>query len=173
MLLGNGNGTFNPRQTFARQRALVRVAVADVNGDGIPDLVVASLTRRERVAGQRQRHLPAAETFTAGSSPQSLAVADVNGDGIPDLVVDNYGSNNVSVFLGNGNGTFQTADDFRGRHAPYSIAVGDVNGDGRPDVVAKVAAGKISVLLNNGDGTFQSQATYTPSAHGSRWRSPT
>ena len=67
VLLGNGDGTFQPQQTFAAGRQPFSVAVADVNGDGIPDIVTANAfdNTRERAAGQRQRHLPAA----AGRSP--------------------------------------------------------------------------------------------------------
>ena len=65
----------------------------------------------------------------------SVAVADVNGDGKPDLVVANYGSNTVSVLLGNGNGTFQAQQTFATGTIPYSVAVADVNGDGKPDLV--------------------------------------
>ena len=60
VLLGNGNGTFKPQQTFATGSYPVSVTVGDVNGDGKPDLVVANCWQRhgERAAGQRQRHLP-------------------------------------------------------------------------------------------------------------------
>ena len=60
VLLGNGNGTFQAQQTFATGAGPQSVAVGDVTGDGIPDLVVANFgsSTRERAAGQRQRHLP-------------------------------------------------------------------------------------------------------------------
>ena len=60
VLLGNGNGTFQTQQTFAVPVYPTSVAVADVNGDGKPDLVVTNRAQqcRERAAGQRQRHFP-------------------------------------------------------------------------------------------------------------------
>src|SRR5207253_10874781 len=56
--------------------------------------------------------LDAGRDFAAGASPHSVAVGDFNGDGVPDLAVAGYGSNAVSVLLGNGDGTFQTALTF-------------------------------------------------------------
>jgi hypothetical protein len=79
-----------------------------------------------------------------------VAVADVNGDGRPDLVVANFSSNSVSVLLGNGNGTFQSAVNFGVGSGAISVAVADVNGDGRPDlVVANYHSNTVSVLLGN------------------------
>ena len=76
-----------------------------------------------------------AVNITTGTAPLAVVVADVNGDGKPDLVVANSGSNNVSVFLGNGNGTFQAAQNFTTGMDPRSVVVADVNGDGKPDLV--------------------------------------
>ena len=69
-----------------------------------------------------------------------MAVADLNGDGVPDLVTANYDSNNVSVLLGNGNGTFQAAQPFAVGSGPSFVAIADLNGDGVPDLVTANAA---------------------------------
>ena len=61
-------------------------------------------------------------------------MGDFNGDGKPDLAVANSGSNNVSVLLGNGDGTFQAAVNYAAGNAPNSVAVGDFNGDGKADL---------------------------------------
>jgi hypothetical protein len=81
-----------------------------------------------------------------------VALADLNGDGIPDLVTANIGSDNLSVLLANGDGTFQPARSFPGGEwSPWSVAVGDFNGDGRPDVVtANYAGNDVSIWLNDG-----------------------
>src|SRR5438445_632232 len=108
--------------------------------------------------------------FAAGRSPDSVAVGDFNGDGKLDLAVASFGSNLVSVLLGNGDGTFQAALTFAVRTGTSSVAVGDFNGDGKLDlVVADLVAGdsaSVSVLLGNGDGTFQ--AALNSSTGGSR-----
>ena len=86
---------------------------------------------------------------------------DFNGDGRPDLAVANYGSNDVSVLLGNGDGTFQPQVTYAVGSSPVALVAGDFNGDGRPDLaVANYGANDVSVLLGNGDGTFQPQVTY-------------
>ena len=70
-------------------------------------------------------------------------------------------SDNVSVLLGNGDGTFQTQKTYAVGYGPYSVAVGDFNGDGKADLaVANYGSDNVSVLLGNGDGTFQTQKTY-------------
>jgi hypothetical protein len=76
----------------------------------------------------------------------------MNGDGKLDLVTGNYGSDNVSLLFGNGDGTFQSARNFSAGSGsgPNGIAVGDFNGDGRPDIaVADQNSGTASVLLSN------------------------
>src|SRR5262249_2589019 len=100
-----------------------------------------------------------------GSKPLAVVAADVNADGLADLVVADNGGNNVSVLLGNGDGTFQPPRTFAAGTGPDAVAVADVNGDGRPDLVVtdfgttNVAGTTVSVLLGNGDGTFQAATT--------------
>ena len=88
----------------------------------------------------------------------------MNGDGKPDLVVANEISNNISVLLGNGNGTFQAQQTFAAGYEPLAMAVADLNGDGRPDVVvANYFRSTVSVLLGNGNETFQALQTFAAS----------
>ena len=79
-------------------------------------------------------------TLAAGTGPHSVAIGDLNRDGNLDIVTANFaiGVDNVSVFLGNGDGTFQTQATFAvatGLRGADSVALGDVNGDGILDIV--------------------------------------
>src|SRR5262249_32954283 len=88
-----------------------------------------------------------------GGSPESVAVGDVNGDGLLDLAVANNVSSNVSVLLGNGDGSFQAARNFPAGNFPRAVAVADVHGDRL--LLLVVAGATVRVLLGNGDGSFQ------------------
>ena len=88
-------------------------------------------------------------------------VSDINADGKADVAVANLGSNNVSVLLGNGDATLQTAVNYAVGTSPQSVTVGDFNGDGKVDLaVANYLSNKLSVLPGNGDGTFQTVVNY-------------
>ena len=179
VLLGNGDGTFKLVVSYDTVGgAGASIAVADVNGDNKPDLLVATWFGGVSVfLGNGNGTFQAAVAYKSGDSPtKSIAVADVNGDGNPDLIVANCGSNancdgngSAGVLLGNGDGTFQTvviydtggASGFTNGSSARSVAVGDVNGDGRPDLLmANFNAATIGVLLGNGNGTFQPAVTY-------------
>src|SRR5438309_8080109 len=106
-----------------------------------------------------------AVSYTVGTAPVAGKAADFNGDGKLDLAVLNSGSNDVSILLGNGDGTFQLAQNFVLGNSqtllPTDIALGDFNGDGKPDVAvflpgnANSPSGEARILMGNGDGTLQ------------------
>ncbi|WP_353072136.1 FG-GAP-like repeat-containing protein [Tunturiibacter gelidoferens] len=99
--------------------------------------------------------------YSVGRQPGAVATGDFNGDGTPDLVVADENDNDISVLLGNGDGTFRQQITWPTGHTPESIAVGDFNGDGISDLaVADTNGNCISVFLGNGDGSFQSQLIY-------------
>ena len=152
MLLGNGDGTFQPPVSYGSFFNPNCVAVADLNGDGKLDLVVADLTANAVfvLLGNGDGTFGPQQSFATGASPTAVAVGDFNADGKLDLAVaddDNLGS--VSTLLGNGDGTFQAYVDFYTGLLPIAVAMGDFNRDGRLDVVtANVNDSTVSVLLS-------------------------
>jgi hypothetical protein len=138
-------------------------AVADVNGDGIPDLVtVANFSTSVNVLlGNGDGTFQAPVKYGTGPGPAGMAVGDFTGSGIPDIVTANTSDTSVSVLLGNGDGSFQDAVDYAVGAHPQAVAVGGFTGGGVDDVVtANTSSGTVSVLLSNGDGTFQTAMDY-------------
>lgn len=139
LLLGKGDGSFGPEQTFAVGTNPVALAIGDINGDGRPDVLVAnqgsnnfSVLISSKLPGcvfDRQA------IYDLGSSPSSIALDDFNNDGIKDVVATNKGDNNVSLLLGNGDGTFKSQTTLSVGTAPCSVASGDLNSDGNRDIV--------------------------------------
>jgi hypothetical protein len=163
LLLGNGNGTFQPPISYGIGSGPSSIAVQDFNGDGKPDLVVTNL-RSNNVSvllGNGNGTFQSAISYAAGTGPSAVTVGDFNGDGKADLAVANQSSNNVSVLLGNGNGTFQSAVSYAAGSGPSSVAVGDFDSDGTADlVIGNAGSNSVSVLLGNGNSTFQSAVSY-------------
>jgi len=188
VLLGNGDGTFQPAVTYDAGGGSTRsLAVADVNGDGNPDLLLANCGRSDCAIPSTVGVLlgngdgtfqPAVSYGTGCCNSISIAVADVNGDGKPDLLVANacsivqfacLGEGSVAVLLGNGDGSFQSAVTYgSGGLSTFSVATADVNGDRKPDLLvtnacegpSNCANGSVGVLLGVGDGTFLPAASY-------------
>ncbi len=95
-------------------------------------------------------------SLATGAAPTSVAIGDFNGDGIPDLAVANLNENDLTILLGNGDGSFTASASFPFTSiGPAFVAVGDFNNDNKPDlVVANSGAASLTILLGNGDGTF-------------------
>jgi hypothetical protein len=196
VLLGNGNGTFQAGIAKTAVLGYSRwVTTGDFNGDGKVDLAFADGQQTNGTAGnaelsialgngngtfQAPTHyaspgLPSSDTL----NPEDVVVGDINGDGRLDAIVSNY-DDNINVFLGNGNGTFQPAVGYSPGQYPRDVVIKDVNGDGRADLVvgnlgigvggAEFAKegyqpGSVAVMLGNVNGTFQAPITYEPFAY--------
>ena len=178
VLLGNGDGTLQPVVNYDTGGFYaLTVAVADVNHDGKPDLMVANATSLSLgvLLGNGDGTFQTAVTYPSGGIDftSSVAVRDVNGDGNPDLLAVNEdltaANSTVAVLLGNSDGTFQAAVSYgTGGVGADAIAVADLNSDGKLDLVVancdssacNSSAGVVGVLLGNGDGTFQPAVAY-------------
>jgi len=174
ILLGNGDGTFQPRVDYETPQGAEGpngVAVGDFNGDGILDLAVATGsggagTQVAVLLGNGDGTFRSGVNSTAALNPAAIATADFNKDGNLDLaVVNNIGS--VSILLGNGDGTFQTHVDYGTGSFPWgTLGIADFNGQGNLDLaVANVGSNTVSIFLGNGDGTFQPQVQIGTGAH--------
>jgi hypothetical protein len=163
VLFGNGDGSFqNPKLVPVPSRGgAVFAAAGDFNEDGLPDLVIGSFDTN--VSAVSVLLSKGDGSFTPGQVmgapyPFSLATGDFNVDGRVDFAV---GGSGVSIFFGNGNGSFQAAANYGVGSIPRSIIAADFNGDGNQDLaVANIGSNSTSVLLGRGDGTFQAAANY-------------
>ena len=167
----NAQFTISPNKSTFQSHPLMletaALALADLNGDGKLDLVVAngytgdySLNYSqgssvEVFLGLGDGTFHASSAYGVVSNAQGITIADVDGDGKPDLLVTNGFSSTFTVLLGRGDGTFTTGNSYATQAAPSAIAVADFNGDGKRDVVvANSQSGTLSVFLGNGNGTF-------------------
>src|SRR6266568_1526731 len=159
---------FNPQTEYVAgsQQGPSNIVVGDFNGDGKPDLAVANFGDWNVYVllgnGDGTFQVARSVYFNGGGARfWYIAEGDFNGDGKLDLAVTDYSNNNVSVLLGNGDGTFQAPRTFPVGIHPAQVAVGDFNGDGKPDlVVSNFDDNTLSVLLGNGDGTFRAAQTF-------------
>jgi hypothetical protein len=133
------------------------VKVADLNLDGLADLVAASGSSNEvsvwlnRVDGT----YAAMPRIRVGQQPAGVALADLDSNGFPDVITANTQSGDVSVLLGKGDGTFLAPQSFAAGSGPSAVAAGDLDGDGIADVVtANRLSNDLSVLPGRLDGSL-------------------
>ena len=157
VLLGNGDGTFQPRRALGVDYSPNTIAVGDVNNDGIPDVLSAANTTVAVRLGNGDGSFRAVPDAAVGNNPNSIATGDLNGDSHLDLAVVNFLDHTVSVLLGHGDGTFQPQSVVTPSGSYLNaVVMGDVNGDGQLDLVtANLFTNDVSVLLGNGDGTLE------------------
>lgn len=136
------------------------IAVADVNHDGKPDIVVANVDDGtvSVLLGDGKGHFRPApgSPFPCNANPNDIAVADMNGDGNPDLVIANHQTPYITVLLGDGKGGFKPSPHSpfatKSYPHPHGVVVGNFIGDGKPAVVTD-SWGNNQILLIPTDGS--------------------
>jgi hypothetical protein len=165
LLLGAGNGTFQPAVHFTVGSGPYALAARDFNGDGKLDLAVALYYELNVsiLLGQGDGTFQSPVAYATGSGPSSIATGDWNGDGQIDLALTNSNTTTISRLLGNGNGTFQTATTAGIGANPGAVVSGDWNSDGHADLAVALTsnANRVTLLFGNGTGAFPSAASYT------------
>jgi FG-GAP-like repeat len=172
VMIGNGDGTFQPSREIPVGRGMSEIAVGDYNRDGFKDLAIGGTQGQVyRLDGVGDGTFVQRPTLVAVVDPSfipvtDIDVADFNGDSIQDLVaaVPHNGSR-TAILIGNGDGTFRTPLVLTdpGLRIPQQQAVADYNGDGFQDLALSLGDGNQGVMQirnGNGDGTFQAPVQY-------------
>ena len=163
VLIGNGDGTFQPQVIYPTGGSPWSIHTGDFNNDGKLDLAVNNYSDGAMgiLLGNGDGTFQPQIEYGSASGTTDGAIADFNRDGNLDFVLTNDG-NNVAVSLGKGDGTFQPQQTYATESGARPIAVGDLNGDQIPDIVAGG-----SILLGKGDGTFEPPTAYPFDFYGS------
>jgi hypothetical protein len=163
VLLGKGDGAFQRMPDLSTSDSALNTRVADMNGDGIPDVIVNTGFRLNVFLGKGDgtyQLRPDGATVPAGN----VVIADFNTDGIPDIAVAQLSQ--LTFYFGHGDGTFWVGSSYPATGQIYGMAVTDVNGDGYADLLVlnrfRTYPGHAVVVVvpGNGDGTFRPGTDY-------------
>lgn len=158
----SGTGAFHAGVTLNFGTNPNAVHAADVNGDGMLDIVNSDGAFGFSVSlGNGNGSFKARFSMPVSPGTNSVRTGDINGDGKLDVISSDGGVNTLSVFFGNGNGTFNARTSVPVGTSPQSAYAFDLNGDSKLDLLSGDAGGTVTVVLGNGNGTFNAPLTLT------------
>jgi hypothetical protein len=164
VMLGNGSGGFSSVRNYGAASGVRGLSVMDLDGDGDMDIVTANRAGDNLTILKNNGEgtfAPRVVVEANGIQETACAAADANGDGILDLFVGAYGSNEIILMLGDGNGGLVFSQKVSAGGKPWKIKAGDVNGDGNVDVVsANSVNNNAAVILGDGQGHLLPAVTY-------------
>ncbi len=165
VLLGNGDGSFSAPTTYQTGNKARGLGILDSNSDGYDDIIVANRESSNLSLfvndGNANFTTLTLDPDPNGDGESGLAVADANGDGIQDVFIGYYTSNEVGIFLGDGNNGFTLSDKVSVIGRPWMIATGDLNGDGHVDVAsANSTQHRMSIIFGDGQGGLSDAVEY-------------
>jgi hypothetical protein len=161
---GDGTGSFSDIQNYTADTGIRGLVVVDADGDGFPDIVTANRDANNSsiLINNTDGTFSSPVNFEGnGNGETATATADVDGDGIMDLFLGAIYSDEVMLWLGDGNGSFIFSDEVVVGNAPWMVVSGDVNNDGVPDVVCANSSGSsFSVVFCDSLGNLSSPTNY-------------
>ena len=159
VMTGNGDGTFSAETDYPAQYGNI-ITCADFNNDGHIDLATTGDTGISVILNNGDGTFASEVTCsTGGSCSNSIATGDFDNNGFVDIATTNGGSDDYSILLNAGDGSFEAASNYATSSSPSCIATGNFNEDGDIDLAIGRDSGMLSILTGDGDGTFTSTET--------------
>jgi hypothetical protein len=156
----SGNISFASKIDFNTASQPAGISIADLDGDGRPDLAVNTVNLTGYISILRNTGIGGTISFdgkldiqVVGGSIEEIKTADIDGDGKTDVILPNYSANVVTIFRNtslSGNISFASPVNVGSSENPISVAIGDLNNDGKPDmVIGHYLNNKAFIRLNN------------------------
>ena len=159
------SATFSPAINYTTGSGPTTVVVADIDGDGKPDLAISNfaaktvsvLRNTSKNTTIDSSSFAAKVDFSVGTGPYSVTAADLNGDGKPELITANQGSNTISILTNTATSGTIAAASFAAKinipsngESPYYVTATNLDGDNMPDlVIANLMSNRITIIKNN------------------------
>jgi flagellin len=163
-----GTGEFQAETDLNATGNQVAISNGDFNGDAFTDIALIGSGALTILLNNGDGTFKASTSYTGGGGYayyQELTIGDVNGDGVLDALTTGTYTDNVQVFLGNSNGSFQAVRNYSAvtTGVTNDIELADVNGDGKKDIITTDYGSSIQILLGNGDGSFKTMYSFSTS----------